>query len=71
MINDLLKWTACAVVCLGALLNSLGYEVSFWLLNLGAALYLIWAVRIGERNLIVVNAVVLAAWSVGLIRQFV
>lgn len=71
MINDTLKWLGCALVCVGALANSLGYSQSFWLLNLGALSYLIWAYRVRDKNLVIVNAVVLAAWSVGLIRQFV
>jgi hypothetical protein len=36
------------------------------LLNLGAVLYLIWAVRIREWNLIVVNLVLLLIYIIGL-----
>ena len=54
-------------MCLGALCTSLRIDpLNIWLLNLGALLYLLWALRIRETNLIIVNAVLLALYLVGL-----
>jgi hypothetical protein len=67
MLNSILKWAGCATVCAGALCTSLRVDpLNIYFLNAGAALYLLWAVRIGERNLIVVNAVLLTLYIVGL-----
>lgn len=66
--NSVLKWAGCALVCLGALCTSLRLDpLNIWLLNAGALVYLIWSLRIRESNLIVVNAVLLALYVVGLI----
>ena len=67
MLNNILKWLGCAAVCAGALCTSLRVDpANIYLLNLGAVLYLWWAVRIGERSLIVVNAVLLGIYLIGL-----
>jgi hypothetical protein len=67
MLNNILKWMGCATVVLGALCTSLRIDpLNIYFLNAGALLYLIWAVRIREKNLIVVNAVLLALYVVGL-----
>ena len=67
MLNTILKWAGCATVCAGALCTSLRIDpLNIYFLNAGALLYLLWALRIGERNLIVVNAVLLALYLVGL-----
>jgi len=67
MLNTILKWAGCVTVCAGALCTSLRIDpLNIYFLNAGALLYLLWAVRIGERNLIVVNAVLLALYLVGL-----
>ena len=67
MINTLLKWGGCLAVIGGALCTSLRIDpMNIYLLNLGALLYLVWAVRIREMNLILVNAVLLAVYVVGL-----
>jgi hypothetical protein len=68
MLNNILKWTACAVTLTAALLTSfevLGYNRLCF--AVGAALYLLWAVRIREANLIVINGALLAIYAVGLI----
>jgi hypothetical protein len=68
LLNSILKWAGCATVCAGALCTSLRIDpLNIYFLNAGALLYLIWSVRIKERNLIVVNAVLLALYIVGLI----
>ena len=68
MLDNILKWTACAVTLTAALLTSfevLGYNRE--LFAVGAGLYLLWSVRIREANLIVINGALLAIYAVGLI----
>ena len=68
MFNHILKWTACAVTLSAALLTSfelLGYNRE--LFAVGAALYLLWSVRIKEWNLIVINAALLLIYGVGIL----
>jgi hypothetical protein len=70
MITNVLKWLGCIMVCAGALATSLRVDpLNIYLLNLGAIVYLAWAVRIGELNLIVVNTVLLGIYLVGLLYQ--
>jgi hypothetical protein len=67
MLNNILKWGGCATVVGGALCTSLRIDpLNIYLLNIGALLYLIWAVRIRELNLVLVNAVLLVIYIVGL-----
>ena len=67
MFNNVLKWAGCLAVVLGALCTSLRIDpLNIYLLNLGALLYLVWAVRIRELNLVLVNGVLLAIYLVGL-----
>ena len=67
MIDKILKWAGCATVCCGALATSLRIDpLNIYLLNAGALIYLIWAIRIRELNLIVVNGILLALYAIGL-----
>lgn len=67
MFNNVLKWAGCLAVVLGALCTSLRIDpLNIYLLNAGAFLYLVWAVRIRELNLVLVNGVLLAIYLVGL-----
>ncbi len=66
-INNYLKWTACAVTLTGALCTSLRVDpLNIYLLNCGAALYLIWSLRIREWSLVTINAGLLLIYVVGL-----
>ena len=68
MTNSILKWTACVLVCVGALCTSLRIDpLNIYLLNAGAVIYLVWSIRIRELSLIVVNAVLLAIYALGLV----
>lgn len=68
MLNTILKWGGCAAVVGGALCTSLRIDpLNIYLLNVGALLYLVWALRIRELNLVLVNAVLLAIYAVGLL----
>jgi hypothetical protein len=68
LLDNILKWTACAVTLAAALLTSfevLGYNRE--LFAVGAGLYLLWSVRIKEANLIVINGALLLIYAIGLI----
>ena len=55
-------------VVLGAAFTSLRIDpLNIYFLNLGAALYLIWSIRIREWNLVIVNGVLLAIYIFGLV----
>lgn len=67
MLDNVLKWTGMALVIAGALCTSLRIDpLNILLLNAGALVYMIWALRIKEMNLVLVNAVLLAIYAVGL-----
>ena len=62
-----LKWIACAVTLVGALATSLQMDpLNIWLLNAGAALYLVWSLRIREWSLVTINGGLLAIYLIGL-----
>jgi hypothetical protein len=68
MTNTILKWTACVVTLAGAVATSLQMDpVNILLLNTGAVLYLMWAWRIREWNLIVINVALITIYIVGLL----
>ena len=61
------KWAATIVILLGAVLTSLNvYPYSAIALNLGAFLYLIWAILIKDLAMITVNGGILLIYTVGL-----
>lgn len=61
------KWAATIVILLGAVLTSLNvYPYSAIALNLGAFLYLIWAILIKDLAMITVNGGLLLIYTVGL-----
>lgn len=66
-LNFWLKWVACAVTLSGALCTALRIDpTNIYLLNAGALIYLVWSLRIREWNLVVVNAVLLLIYIMGL-----
>ena len=69
MLNNVLKWAGMALVIAGALCTSFRIDpLNIMLLNAGALVYMIWALRIREMNLVIVNAVLLAIYAVGLMQ---
>jgi len=65
--NFYLKWAGCAFCCAGALCTSLRIDpANIYLLNAGAVVYLAWAIRIREANLIAVNSILLGLYAIGL-----
>lgn len=68
-INDFLKWSATAVTILGAVLTSLNvYPWNVVAFNLGSILWLIFAVRIKENSLVVLNTGLLLVYVFGLLK---
>jgi len=69
VLDNVLKWSGMALVIAGALCTSLRIDpLNILLLNAGALVYMIWALRIQEMNLVIVNAVLLAIYAVGLMQ---
>ena len=65
--NSYLKWSACIITLIGAVLTSLRIDpMNIYLLNLGAILYFVWGYRIREWNLIVINAGFILIYAVGI-----
>jgi len=66
--NNAIKWTATAVTLYGALLTSLQVTpLNIYVLNLASAIWLIWAMRVKDKQLFVVNLGLLAIYALGLI----
>ena len=67
--NKILKWAATAITLVGAVLTSLNiYPLNVIAFNLGSVLWLIFAIRIKEPSLIVVNAGLLLVYVAGLVK---
>jgi hypothetical protein len=68
-LDELLKWIATFVTLMGAVLTSLAVDpFNVYLLNAGAFIFLIWAVRIRDNAMIAVNAGLLTIYAVGTVR---
>ncbi len=68
MIKRCLKWTATAVTIAGAVLTSMNlFPWNAWAFNVGSVLWLLFAVRIREHSLIVVNAALLLIYTIGVL----
>jgi hypothetical protein len=65
--NFFLKWVATAVTLLFAVLTSLQITpINIWVANVSSVMWLVWAVRIREWSLVVVNFGLLAVYFAGL-----
>lgn len=68
-LNNILKWAATAITLIGAVLTSLNiYPLNVIAFNLGSVLWLIFAIRIKEPSLIVVNTGLLLVYVTGLVK---
>lgn len=68
MFTSVCKWTGTTLTILGALLTSLGIDpLNVYMLNAGAAVWLVAAYRMREPSLIAVNGILLAIYVVGTI----
>lgn len=66
-LNNILKWVATTITLIGAVLTSLNiYPLNVIAFNLGSVFWLIFAIRIKEPSLIVVNAGLLLVYVAGL-----
>ena len=71
-VDSILKWTATVLILIGAVLTSLAVDpVNIYVMNVGTLLWLIWALRIRDKALIVVNAGLLVIYLGGFIRSIV
>lgn len=67
--NSFLKWGATILTIAGALLTALNiYPLNVWAFNVGSVLWLIFAVRIKENSLIVVNSGLLVIYMFGTVK---
>ena len=67
--TNVLKWIGLVFTLSGALTTSLGIQdINIYLFNLGSLMYLSWAIRVRDMNLIIVNAGLLMIYIIGLIR---
>jgi hypothetical protein len=66
MFTAICKWTGTTLTIIGALLTSLGIDpLNVYMLNAGAAVWLVAAYRMREPSLIAVNGILLAIYVVG------
>lgn len=71
-INNILKWSATVLILIGAVLTSLAIDpANIYFMNIGTLVWLIWALRINDKALIVVNAGLLLIYLAGLIRAII
>lgn len=69
-VDLVLQWCGAATTLAGAVLTAADvYPWNVWFLNLGALLFLVWAVRIRSHSLITVNAGLLAIYAGGTVRS--
>ena len=67
-ITWLLKWTGTILTLFGAVLTSIDVQpYNIWLLNIGSAVFVAWAVRIRDGAMITVNLGLLSIYSIGVI----
>jgi hypothetical protein len=67
VVNDILKWTGCALVCAGATCTAfhIGDDINIYLFNAASVFYGIWGYRIKELNQVIVNLFLISIYIVG------
>ena len=66
--KTILEWSATAFTVAGAVAIALAVDpLNIYLLNVGAVLWLIWAVMVKRTSLIVVNGALLAVYVYGFV----
>ena len=65
--NNVLKWSGCALVVIGAILTACKLPLNVYFFNAGAFLYCIWAWRVKEMSILAVNAILLIVYTVGIL----
>jgi hypothetical protein len=67
--NNILKWSATVITILGAILTSMNiYPWNVVAFNLGSVLWLVFAIRVKETSLVVVNSGLLIVYIFGLLK---
>jgi hypothetical protein len=67
-LNRIVEWAACALTIAGAVCTAARIDpANIYLLNAGAILYLIWAVRVKITSLVLINVVLLLIYVYGAI----
>ena len=70
--KTILEWSATAFTVAGAVATAIAIDpLNIYLLNLGAVLWLIWAVMVKRTSLIVVNAALLTVYVYGFILRMI
>ncbi len=72
-LNDVLQWSGAALIIAGHSLNAIGpavYPYNILTFLLGTVMFLVWALRVGNRPQITVNVVSVAIGITGMIRAF-
>jgi hypothetical protein len=71
MLNNILKWTATAILIFGTAVNSLGYyPAGPLILCIGGVVWLIVSIRWREFSLIMTNAVMTFTAAAGMIYHY-
>lgn len=69
-LNDAIKWIATTITLAGSLCVALSIDpLNVILLNIGAALFIVWGIRIRESAIITVNSGLLAIYVFGLMMR--
>ena len=64
--NNILKWSATVLILIGVVLTSFAIDpANIYFMNIGTLIWLIWALRIRDKALIVVNAGLLVIYLIG------
>jgi hypothetical protein len=67
-VNNVIKWVATVITLLGSLCVALSIDpLNVILLNIGAALFIIWGIRIRENAIVTVNFGILMIYMFGLL----
>lgn len=68
--DSILKWLATIATLAGAICTSLDVNpLNVYLLNAGSLIFLIWAMRIRDNALVVVNAGLVMVYALGSVRS--
>ncbi len=71
MLNRILEWGACAVTLVGAGLTAYNvYPLNITFLELGAAIYIVWSIRIRKLSLIIINVTLFAIYLPGVLKSW-
>jgi len=70
--KTILEWSATAFTVAGAVAIALAIDpLNIYLLNVGAVLWLIWAVMVKRTSLIVVNSALLTVYAYGFVLRVI